>query len=267
MEVSGEDIDAYYDKLFKELDEIIEIFDRLDQVRLDRPLNDEETKIYLENIDRLNKINETLTATYMSDYKTQSEKDIGEGGPSGNVQVFGDKAILHIKGQFYPMQSHYFRDDVEWLYSQGHDEVYVYLDSMGGEVGTAFAMISVVNEFEDRIKFHARVDAVCASACIPIFAAFDERTAGEYAFFMLHEGEVRYPKLEDVVRPLYIAACLQGMTITADELSEMMRVTTFFDKKKAIEIGLVNQSQEVRNRQTVLGADQDAIDSYIENLH
>jgi len=128
----------------------------------------------------------------------------------------------------------------------GNGPIQLRINSYGGSVDEALAMIEVLGRHDGNIS--VTIDSIAASAASLFPVVFDS-VAAKHARVMIHDpwtlafgnaGEMR--KTADILdkyRDSILAVYQQGMTIESDEIKKMMSEETWFSAEEAAAVGLV----------------------------
>ena len=133
-------------------------------------------------------------ASYAGDGVQKTMDIVNEQGVmSGMTFISGDSAFMYISGA---LDSHewWFWNDISILKSSTKIRgVEVVINSPGGRLDTALALVDMINGAEkDGFKFKAYGRGMVASAALAVFVAFDERVIGESCVFMVHEASSNF---------------------------------------------------------------------------
>jgi hypothetical protein len=104
-----------------------------------------------------------------------------------NATIAPELLVARVTGEIEPGTAEKLRD--AWS-SRGPsiERVLVDLDSIGGEIGETRKLIAFIEEVRltHRVDTLVRQGALCASACVAVFAQGERRTAGGASVWMFH---------------------------------------------------------------------------------
>jgi ATP-dependent Clp protease, protease subunit len=133
----------------------------------------------------------------------------------------------------------------------GSGPIHLRINSYGGSVDQALAMIEVLGRHDGEID--VTVDSIAASAA-SLFPVVFPSVAAKHSRVMIHDpwslafgnaSEMR--KTADILdkyRDSILAVYQQGMTVSGDEIKKMMEEETWFSAEEAYEVGLVGAVAE-----------------------
>jgi len=197
----------------------------------------------------------TVYETETSDKDATSEqceckKDPLEAKLSSMTFIANDKAFMKIYDNL-DFEDKDFWNDISILKLKGITEAEVFINSYGGSAFVGFALYGLIQQAQkDGFKFHAIANGLIASAAVPVFLAFDNRTAVANTVFMIHEAssslqgsssEFRsQTALFDLLRDQYFNILMDRTNLKDKEQWEVWeRKTEWINMQRAIEIGIV----------------------------
>lgn len=145
-------------------------------------------------------------------------------------------------------------NDMNLMVAAGIKNCNIFLNSPGGDAFTGIALARYIRYFSEQ-GLHMKIQAsgIVASAAIPVLAAGDERFALPGTIFMVHEAALwKWPgretasdirsqnELMNLLRNSYMDILTSRTHTTRQAWEEMEGRTTWFDVKKAKELGLVD---------------------------
>ena len=181
------------------------------------------------------------------------------------------RAVIKIIGEisWWKNNSEDFTRKVDRLIDQGIRDVDGYINSGGGSMLEANEIGNQIERFEgERL---AQLGAICASAATIVSTYFHEAKGSSNTQYMIHDPRlltiVEHEEDFDSQKQLYvnlrddaIDRYSQKTGIDEDEISEMMRKTTWMNAKKAQELGFIDA---IKNEKAELPADtQDVFNRY-----
>lgn len=142
-----------------------------------------------------------------------------------------------------------------WLAELGPGDINVRINSYGGSVDQALAMIEVLGRHDGQVS--VSVDSIAASAA-SLFPVVFPSTAASHARIMIHDpwgvsignsSEMRKSAdILDKYRDSILTIYSQGMSKKPDEISQMMSDETWFSAAEALDVGLVDQVTEMEKK-------------------
>lgn len=147
----------------------------------------------------------------------------------------------------------------ELAMAEGSPVLNIYINSPGGSVFEARAIMAAIGRFSGKTVAH--IDALCASAATSIALSCDQVVMKEGALFMIHcASGMAYGDKEDM---LTMAALLEKieLSIVRDytdktgksdaEILAMMEAETWFTASEALDAGFVDRIDAVKSAQNV----------------
>ena len=148
----------------------------------------------------------------------------------------------------------------DFIYIQKNTDIkiiHMFINSGGGSAFAGLALADEITRIQrEGIKIIAHASGIVASATVPILAACSERFASPGTIFMVHQpaftkflavenaDDIRAQnELMDMLREQYLQKLTDRTKITLDQWREMEQRTTWFDSKKALEIGLIDATE------------------------
>jgi ATP-dependent Clp protease protease subunit len=137
------------------------------------------------------------------------------------------------------------------------DEINIYIDSAGGDVFAAQAMVATIIRARNAGKnVTAHIDGLAASSASWIAIAADRVIMSKGAFFMMHNswgfivgnaGELRQQAgLLDKIDAEIVAAYAQKSGLDDEKITEMMEAETWLNSAEALELGFANEILEAK---------------------
>lgn len=171
------------------------------------------------------------------------------------------KAELYIFGN---ISSYAWRDKdrdaygiVKELQDVDADEIHVYINSTGGSVAEGLAIYNVLKSHH--AKIYTYDSGFACSAASVAFMAGDERIMYSSSLFMIHnawsygEGNAAYFRKQaedlDIITQATINAYMEKVTITEEEVKEMMDKETWLSAEKAKEYGFATKIYEEKTEE------------------
>ena len=184
------------------------------------------------------------------------------------------KASLYIFGSIssYPLRE---KDKdaygiVKELSELDAEEIEVHINSTGGSVAEGLAIYNVLKNSEMKITTY--VDGFACSAASVIFMAGDERVMNEASLLMIHnawsrgQGDANAFRRQadnlDIITQASIKAYMRHVSITEDELKDMMDSETWLSADDAKEKGFATKVLEENTEE----ANQSAMKSIRDKL-
>jgi len=179
-----------------------------------------------------------------------NKKDPLEEKLSSMTMIVGDKAFMKIYDSL-DYEDRDFWNDLSILRAKGISDIDVFVNSYGGSAVVGFALCGLIKQAQkDGTRFHAIGNGIIASAALPVFLSFDDRTAVEHTIFMIHEpssqmqgtsSEFRSQNaLFDLMRDQYFDILMDRTILKDKEQWEAWeRKTEWINLERAIEIGIV----------------------------
>jgi ATP-dependent protease ClpP protease subunit len=145
-------------------------------------------------------------------------------------------------------------NDMNLMVASGIKKCNIFLNSPGGDAFTGIALARYIRYFSEQ-GLHMKIQAsgIVASAAIPVLAAGDERFALPGTIFMVHEAALwKWPgretasdirsqnELMNLLRNSYMDILTTRTHTKRSDWEEMEGRTTWFDVKKAKELGLID---------------------------
>lgn len=140
---------------------------------------------------------------------------------------------------------------LEQLQGLGTPELHVHIDSLGGDVKTAWGMYNALRAYKGQVITHA--DGWVASAAIYPFMAGEKRIASDLSAFFLHQMASRVEgnakDLREEADALEKIGAIAQLTIaersgmTADEVYQMMDKNTWLTPEEAVQCGLATETK------------------------
>ena len=153
-------------------------------------------------------------------------------------------AFIRIIGEisFWKNSSEQFTNTIDELVNGGVEDVELYLNSAGGSMFEANEIANQILRFKG--KKTVKLGAIAASAASYLMTYFDTVIAASNTQVMLHDPiqvlKVEHPedfesakKLYENLRNIAIERYSQKMGLEAAEVSELMRLTTWYSAKEA----------------------------------
>jgi ATP-dependent Clp protease protease subunit len=132
--------------------------------------------------------------------------------------------------------------------AQGADTLHVYINTPGGDVFEARAIMAALRRFDGKTAAH--IDSLCASAGTSIALACDTVEMSEGAMFMIHNAsgvawgdKTELRETADVLEKIELAIVNDYTTKTgkpADEIVAMMEAETWMTAQEALDGGFVD---------------------------
>lgn len=137
------------------------------------------------------------------------------------------------------------------------DNINVYINSYGGEVGEGLAIYNALKRHKAKIT--TIVDGFACSIASVIFAAGDERVMNNTSLLMIHNAwtsasgdsndlRKQADDLEKITQAS-INAYLNISNVEEEELKEMMNTDTWIDSSEALEMGFVTEVVELEEKE------------------
>jgi len=160
---------------------------------------------------------------------------------------------LHIYGEIGSFE--FFQAEIrEWLESFAMNELYVRIDSIGGNPNTAFNLYAVLKSMD--IPTHAIIENACMSAATLVACGCDKVTMSTLGTYLIHENSIepREPLSEDE-----LAAFAEYSRITNNKMARiysaftgieeprlrgLMKKTLVMSADEALRMGFVNNVQD-----------------------
>ncbi len=128
------------------------------------------------------------------------------------------------------------------------DPIYLFINSYGGSVYSLFAMMDTISNIK------AEVNTIClgeADSCGAVLLSMGkERFIGQRSRLMIHEvSSFTWGKISEMIEDLervkevnekIVGILAENSSLTAEQLSEIIKKDTFMNAEEAIEVGLVD---------------------------
>lgn len=159
---------------------------------------------------------------------------------------------LYLDG--YIAQESWFEDDItpkqfKAELTSGDGDIEVWLNSPGGDVFAASQIYTMLKEYSGRVV--VKIDGIAASAASVIAMAGDEIYMSPVAMMMIHNpSTVVFGEAADLqsgidmlneVKESIINAYEQRTGLSRAKISHMMDAETWFNAKKAVELGFADK--------------------------
>lgn len=128
---------------------------------------------------------------------------------------------------------------------QGVDKINVYVNSYGGEVSEGLAIYNALKRHKAKVTTYC--DGMACSIASVIFMAGDERVMCNPSFLMIHDAwtraegnaaELRKQADDlDIITQASVAAYMEHIDITEEELREKMKAETWLTQDDALDMG------------------------------
>lgn len=177
------------------------------------------------------------------------------------LEQIDKKAELYIFGSIsqYPWREK-DRDAygiVKELQELDADEIHVYINSTGGSVAEGLAIYNVLKSHAAKVYTYASGFA-CSAASV-VFMAGEERIMYASSLLMIHnawtygEGNASYFRKQaedlDTITQASVKAYMERVSISEDEVKEMMEKETWLSAEKAKEYGFATKIYEEKTEE------------------
>jgi len=195
------------------------------------------------------------TIANSEDQPCSNPKDPLEAKLSSMTVIVDNKAYIKIYDNL-DYEDKDFWNDLSILKNKNITEAEVFVNSYGGSAFVGFALCGLIKQAQkDGFKFHAIGNGIIASAALPVFLSFDDRTAVENTVFMIHEASSQMQgtssefrsqnALFDLLRDQYFDILMDRTDLKDKEQWETWeRKTEWINLERAIEIGIVPERTE-----------------------
>lgn len=151
------------------------------------------------------------------------------------------------------------------------DEIHVYINSTGGSVAEGLAIYNVLKSHH--AKVYTYDSGFACSAASVVFMAGEERIMYSSSLFMIHnawsygEGNAAYFRKQaedlDIITQASVKAYMEKVTITEEEVKDMMDKETWLSAEKAKEYGFATKIYEEKTEEVNLSAMQSINDKML----
>ncbi|MCI8957335.1 MAG: Clp protease ClpP [Eubacterium sp.] len=171
-------------------------------------------------------------------YNLCVDKESGE----ANIYIFGDITSWDYREK--DVSSYSLAKELESL-SEDVKKINVYINSRGGDVAESLAIRSQLKRHQAKICTYA--DGVVASAAVNIFMAGDERVMANASLLFIHnawtsgsgDANAFRKQAEDLDKytEQSIRTYMEHLTISEEELKQLMDQETFLDPEQCLDMG------------------------------
>jgi len=166
-------------------------------------------------------------------------------GDHGYIKIFSGLSVADVTRMWNDFTI------FEWL---GLEDVTIFLNSPGGDAFSGLALSNWILKFRERgMVINIKASGIVASAAVPILAVGSHREALKGTIFMVHEAALwKWPgretasdirsqnELMRILRNEYLGILADHTKTPFSEWEEMEGRTTWFNKKTALELGLID---------------------------
>lgn len=127
------------------------------------------------------------------------------------------------------------------------EDITLVVSTYGGDLYVAFAIYDLLRHHANQgFKVTTIATGPCMSSGLLILQAGDKRAMTQNSFLLTHYGEAGAESVEDVkqnnkIHELHKKIVSQHVTVTKRTINSWYKHDTYFDAKKALEIGLVDE--------------------------
>jgi ATP-dependent protease ClpP protease subunit len=164
---------------------------------------------------------------------------------------------ITMRGGIGDFENHISADDfLSALSEHAGEDVTILLDSEGGSVTDGLSIYNAIMQYSGNVTVH--IDAICASIATVIACAADKVVMNSNAKFMIHRAwtvamgnSVEFRSMAEILELMDadIASAYADKTdLPDDELLAMMEAETWMSAEKALELGFVDEINEISRK-------------------
>ena len=164
---------------------------------------------------------------------------------------------ITMRGGIGDFENHISADDfLSALSEHAGEDVTILLDSEGGSVTDGLSIYNAIMQYSGSVTVH--IDAICASIATVIACAADKVVMNSNAKFMIHRAwtvamgnRVELRSMAEILELMDadIASAYADKTdLPEDELLAMMEAETWMSAEKALELGFVDEINEISRK-------------------
>jgi ATP-dependent Clp protease protease subunit len=164
---------------------------------------------------------------------------------------------ITMRGGIGDFENHISADDfLSALSEHAGEDVTILLDSEGGSVTDGLSIYNAIMQYSGSVTVH--IDAICASIATVIACAADKVVMNSNAKFMIHRAwtvamgnSVEFRSMAEILELMDadIASAYGDKTdLPEDELLAMMEAETWMSAEKALELGFVDEINEISRK-------------------
>ena len=164
---------------------------------------------------------------------------------------------ITMRGGIGDFENHISADDfLSALSEHAGEDVTILLDSEGGSVTDGLSIYNAIMQYSGSVTVH--IDAICASIATVIACAADKVVMNSNAKFMIHRAwtvamgnSVEFRSMAEILELMDadIASAYADKTdLPEDELLAMMEAETWMSAEKALELGFVDEINEISRK-------------------
>ena len=164
---------------------------------------------------------------------------------------------ITMRGGIGDFENHISADDfLSALSEHAGEDVTILLDSEGGSVTDGLSIYNAIMQYSGNVTVH--IDAICASIATVIACAADKVVMNSNAKFMIHRAwtvamgnSVEFRSMAEILELMDadIASAYADKTdLPEDELLAMMEAETWMSAEKALELGFVDEINEISRK-------------------
>lgn len=164
---------------------------------------------------------------------------------------------ITMRGGIGDFENHISADDfLSALSEHAGEDVTILLDSEGGSVTDGLSIYNAIMQYSGNVTVH--IDAICASIATVIACAADKVVMNSNAKFMIHRAwtvamgnSVEFRSMAEILELMDadIASAYGDKTdLPDDELLAMMEAETWMSAEKALELGFVDEINEISRK-------------------
>ena len=164
---------------------------------------------------------------------------------------------ITMRGGIGDFENHISADDfLSALSEHAGEDVTILLDSEGGSVTDGLSIYNAIMQYSGSVTVH--IDAICASIATVIACAADKVVMNSNAKFMIHRAwtvamgnSVEFRSMAEILELMDadIASAYKDKTdLPEDELLAMMEAETWMSAEKALELGFVDEINEISRK-------------------
>ena len=164
---------------------------------------------------------------------------------------------ITMRGGIGDFENHISADDfLSALSEHAGEDVTILLDSEGGSVTDGLSIYNAIMQYSGNVTVH--IDAICASIATVIACAANKVVMNSNAKFMIHRAwtvamgnSVEFRSMAEILELMdadIASAYAEKTDLPDDELLAMMEAETWMSAEKALELGFVDEINEISRK-------------------
>ena len=196
----------------------------------------------------------TISTKYLKSTEIAAKTSVEAGRfiEIGDTFIIGDTAYIQIYDSIGSIDSRSFWSKVKHLKCFNIKRVVIYINSQGGVLPDAFAIIDTIIELKNQgIIVEAHVRGIALSAAIPIVSVCSRRIAGKDTMFFVHNARLNIIDQSESDRlglqmfaKKYVNFLAAHTNLSAKEWKLKMIEEVWFDSRTALKWGLIDEILE-----------------------